>query len=130
MFHILFPGSQGQNLALTVLYVPYSLDTSLRSPLSSLLLSLRPPPSLQLVFDVLRGTQREDGGEVSRGETMLESGTGPESYITEHTLVYENDVGLGTQRGDDEAGHTNAESSSSSLLLSSLELRDTTIYEP
>ena len=28
-------------------------------------------------------------GEVSRGEKMLESGTDPESYITEYTLVYE-----------------------------------------
>ena len=28
-------------------------------------------------------------GEVSRGEKMLYSGTGPESYITEYTLVYE-----------------------------------------
>ena len=28
-------------------------------------------------------------GEVSRGEMMLYSGTDPESYITEYTLVYE-----------------------------------------
>ena len=28
-------------------------------------------------------------GEVSRGDKMLYSGTDPESYITEHTLVYE-----------------------------------------
>jgi len=28
-------------------------------------------------------------GEVSRGEKMLESGTDPESYVTEYTLVYE-----------------------------------------
>jgi len=28
-------------------------------------------------------------GEVSRGEKMLESGTDPESYITEYTFVYE-----------------------------------------
>ena len=28
-------------------------------------------------------------GEVSRGEKMLLSGTDPESYITECTLVYE-----------------------------------------
>ena len=28
-------------------------------------------------------------GEVSRGEKMLYSGTDPESYITEYTLVYE-----------------------------------------
>jgi len=31
-------------------------------------------------------------GEVSRGEKMLESGTDPESYITEYTLVYEDKV--------------------------------------
>jgi len=28
-------------------------------------------------------------GEVSRGEKMLYSGTDPESYITEYTLIYE-----------------------------------------
>ena len=28
-------------------------------------------------------------GEVPRGEKMLSSGTDPESYITEYTLVYE-----------------------------------------
>jgi len=28
-------------------------------------------------------------GEVSRGEKMLKSGTDPESYTTEYTLVYE-----------------------------------------
>ena len=28
-------------------------------------------------------------GEVSRGEKVLYSGTDPESYITEYTLVYE-----------------------------------------
>jgi hypothetical protein len=28
-------------------------------------------------------------GEVSRGEKMLQSGTDPETYITEHTIVYE-----------------------------------------
>ena len=35
-------------------------------------------------------------GEVSRGEKMLYSGTDPETYITEYTLVYEdkNDVTL------------------------------------
>ena len=32
-------------------------------------------------------------GEVPRGEKMLYSGTDPESYITEYTLVYE-DGGL------------------------------------
>ena len=31
-------------------------------------------------------------GEVSRGEKMLYSGTDPESYITEYTLVYEDKV--------------------------------------
>ena len=31
-------------------------------------------------------------GEVSRGEKMLESGTDPESYVTEYTVVYENYV--------------------------------------
>ena len=30
--------------------------------------------------------------EVSRGEKMLYSGTDPESYITEYTLVYEDDI--------------------------------------
>ena len=30
-----------------------------------------------------------DGGEVSRGEKMLYSGTDSESYITEYTLLYE-----------------------------------------
>ena len=30
-----------------------------------------------------------DSGEVSRGEKMLYSGTDPESYITEYTLVYD-----------------------------------------
>jgi len=41
------------------------------------------------------------------------------------------DVFRGTQRGDDEVGHSDAESSASSaLLLSSLELSVTTIYEP
>ena len=28
-------------------------------------------------------------GEVSRGEKIIYSGTDPESYSTEHTLVYE-----------------------------------------
>ena len=28
-------------------------------------------------------------GEVSRGEKMLQSGTDPETYITEPTIVYE-----------------------------------------
>jgi len=35
---------------------------------------------------------RNVSGEVSRGEKMLESGTDPESYITECTLVYEDFV--------------------------------------
>ena len=30
-----------------------------------------------------------NSGEVPRGEKMLYSGTDPESYITEYTLVYE-----------------------------------------
>ena len=38
------------------------------------------------------------------------------------------DVLCGTQRGDGQAGHSNAESSY--VLLSSLELIDTIIYEP
>jgi len=38
------------------------------------------------------------------------------------------DVSRGTQSGDGEAGHSNAESSY--LLLSSLELSDTKLYEP
>jgi len=33
-------------------------------------------------------------GEVPRGEKMLYSGTDPESYITEYTLVYENKLSL------------------------------------
>ena len=32
---------------------------------------------------------RKVSGEVSRGEKMFESGTDPESYTTEYTLVYE-----------------------------------------
>ena len=32
------------------------------------------------------------GGEVPRGEKMLYSGTDPESYITEYTQVYEDNV--------------------------------------
>ena len=35
-------------------------------------------------------------GEVPRGEKILYSGTDPESYITEHTLVYVDDT-----EGDD-----------------------------
>ena len=31
-------------------------------------------------------------GEVLLGEKMLQAGTDPESYITEHTLVYEDKV--------------------------------------
>jgi len=31
-------------------------------------------------------------GEVSRGEKMLYSGTDPESYITEYTSVYEENI--------------------------------------
>jgi len=42
-----------------------------------------------------------DSGAVSRGEKMLESGTDPESYITEYTLVYEEKLpevdGAGTE---------------------------------
>ena len=34
-----------------------------------------------------------DSGEFSRGEKMLESGTDPESYITEYTLVSEDNLG-------------------------------------
>jgi len=34
-------------------------------------------------------TLSSDSGEVPRGEKMLYSGTDPESYITDHTLVYE-----------------------------------------
>jgi len=37
-------------------------------------------------------------GEVSRGEKMLYSGTDPESYITECTLVYE-EKNLGVDNG-------------------------------
>ena len=33
------------------------------------------------------------GCEAPRGETMLYSGTVPESYITGHTLVYEDQTG-------------------------------------
>ena len=33
-----------------------------------------------------------DAGEVSRREKMLFSGTVPESYITEYTSVYENNI--------------------------------------
>ena len=33
-------------------------------------------------------------GEVSRGEKMLYSGTDPESYITEYTVVYEDNFWL------------------------------------
>ena len=36
-----------------------------------------------------RDRLREVSGEVPRGEKMLCSGTDPESYITEYTLVYE-----------------------------------------
>jgi len=37
-------------------------------------------------------------GEVSRGEKMLYSGTDPESYITEITLVYEEQTRLWSSR--------------------------------
>ena len=52
-------------------------------------------------------------GEVSRGEKMAPRGTDPESYITEDPSVYEDD-----------------RLSPSSFLLASLELSNTTIYEP
>ena len=34
----------------------------------------------------------DSDGEVPRGEKMLYSGTDPESYITEYTLVYEDKI--------------------------------------
>ena len=37
-------------------------------------------------------------GEISRGEKMLESGTDPESYITEYTLVYEENNRISSER--------------------------------
>ena len=37
-----------------------------------------------------------DSGEVSRGEKMLYSGTHPESYTTEYTLVYEENTEICT----------------------------------
>ena len=45
-------------------------------------------------------------GEVSRGEKMLYSGTEPQSYITEYTLVYAAKVlaGGGEQRSTARAG--------------------------
>jgi len=54
------------------------------------------PASEQLHISASRPTSPLDdtiaavfAGEVSRGEKMLSSGTDPESYITEYTLVYE-----------------------------------------
>jgi len=79
---------------------------------------------------------------------MLYSGTDPESYITEYTLVYEDKfhllnspIGLtpeldrlpflknGMLSGILQTMFASL-SSSSSLLLSSLELSDTKVYEP
>jgi len=42
----------------------------------------------------------EASGEVPRGDNMLYSGTDPESYITEYTLVYEAKVGTITPGPD------------------------------
>ena len=39
---------------------------------------------------IVAGGRSRCYGEVPCGEQMLYSGTDPESYITEHTLVYEN----------------------------------------
>ena len=65
-------------------------------------------------------------GEVPRGEKMLYSGTDPESYVTEYTLVYEDSTGASSGNTQLSTGA----SSSSSLLLSSLELSDAKVYEP
>ena len=40
----------------------------------------------------LEGLAAMISGEVPRGEKMLYSGTDPESYITKHTLVYEDKI--------------------------------------
>jgi len=42
-------------------------------------------------------------GEVSRGEKMLYSGTDPESYITEYTLIYEDHLEVQLDTRDDAA---------------------------
>ena len=70
-------------------------------------------------------------GEVSRGENMLYSGTDPESYITEYTLVYEEKklrfrFPAAPRMGDGYA----VQPSTFSLLLPSLESSDTKVYEP
>jgi len=60
---------------------------------------------------------------------MLYSGTDPESHITECTLVYEENRPQPASAHD--AGkHSEMAPTPSSLLLSSLELSDTKVYEP
>ena len=64
---------------------------------------------------------------------MTLPGTDPESYITEYTLVYEENIYGGVHNlSEADEGHLDGgdASSSSTLLLSNLELSDTTIYEP
>jgi len=53
-------------------------------------MSLTYEPSAHIASSVLFPDRLR--GEVSRGEKMLFSGTDPESYITEYTLVYEDDM--------------------------------------
>ena len=50
------------------------------------------PRAIPIRADPVWQLSRDDRlrvGEVSRGEKMLDSGTDPESYITEYTVVYE-----------------------------------------
>ena len=52
-----------------------------------------------------------ESGEVPRGEKMLDSGTDPESYITEYTLVYEDktaDISLTRSAAAGQMEHTSA----------------------
>jgi len=45
------------------------------------------------LYTVLVGGElHSQPGDVSRGEKMLYSGTDPESYITEYSLVYEENI--------------------------------------
>jgi len=60
---------------------------------------------LQKCFGTVVDSGLLGSGEVPRGEKMLYSGTDPESYIAEYTLVYEEKVDISSPRACHTAGY-------------------------
>jgi len=90
VFEAWIQGGVQRDLSAPPPHSPSLVQTSVPAPPTHSPSLYASTPTLPLAHADCRSLTLIDSyGEVSRGERMLYSGTDPESYITEYTLVYE-----------------------------------------